>query len=332
MKYASTFGSGWQTIIKKILEEKNTKIIDLLDGLVIFETKEINTYPCFNNMYLLIDSIKVNSNDFNKNVLMLSKKIKINYKVVNECIKNFKKNTFKIIGLDEGKPTRINYNEIKSLESSIIKNTSMKVSNKPDIEFIFMKRNEGYLYFLLKLTKDRKTEKYLQKGELRPEVCFLMSKLADIKEESVVLDPFCGTASIPKAIIKHFKYNMIFAIDNNEEKIVKLRKEYKKNKKNFYIKKGNALDLNMLENNFIDLIITDPPWNIYDKKEKDFKKFYSDMLKEFYRVLKENGKIVLLMGNTSDFEKALNKTLFNVENKLSVLINGKKASVYLITK
>ena len=56
------------------------------------------------------------------------------------------------------------------------------------------------------------------------------------------------------------------------------------------------------------------------------------MLKEFYRVLNSNGKMVILMGNTIDFEDALKYTLFNIEQKLSILINGKKANVYLLKK
>ncbi len=81
------------------------------------------------------------------------------------------------------------------------------------------------------------------------------------------------------------------------------------------------------------MIISDPPWNDYNKSYTNFEKFYIDMLIEFSRILKDNGRIVILMGNISDFENALNKIkIFKIKNKISILINGKKANAYLLKK
>ncbi len=335
MKYVGTFGSGFQTVIKDILTSSNIKIDNIYDGFVIFESNnlDLKNIHCFNNIYLLLDSIKIKTNNIDNNISLLIKNLRLDFNILNNILSNIKHHSFKIKALDKNNPVKINYNNIIPLENIIKKNTSMKIENNPDIDFIFMQRSEGYLYFLMKLTYNRKTEKDLKQGSLRPEICYLLSKMANIEESDIILDPFCGYGSIPREIVKHFKYNMIFASDIDEDKITFLKKEYKNNNKKLFIKVVDSLKLDKYDDNFIDVIITDPPWNIYNESNDNYEEFYSKMLKEFNRVLKDTGRIVLLMGNINDFENALNKTnLFKIDNKLSVLINGKKANVYLLTK
>ena len=59
------------------------------------------------------------------------------------------------------------------------------------------------------------------------------------------------------------------------------------------------------------------------------------MLFEFYRVLKQKGKIVLLLSASIEFEKIIKK---DFQDKLkilkiyNILVSGKKAVIYKITK
>ena len=86
---------------------------------------------------------------------------------------------------------------------------------------------------MLKLTYNRITEKSLQKGELRPELAYILAVLANLDSNKIVMDPFCGHGSIPRQIVKNFKYNMCFASDNDEELVKLFKNEYKNNKKSF---------------------------------------------------------------------------------------------------
>lgn len=235
--------------------------------------------------------------------------------------------------MDGNQPCKLNYRNLSKLEMEIQKNLNLKVSKskKHDLDFVFLRRNDGNMYLLLKLSYNRTTEKDLEKGALRPEVSYLLSSLANIKENDIILDPFTGSGAIPKEIIKHFKYNMIFASELDEEKYNKLKKKFKGNNKKIYIKNFNALNMNFFEDNFIDTIVTDPPWNIYECKEEDYTEFYLKMLQEMKRVVKQDGRLVILMGNEYEFEKALSKINLELNDKLSVLINGKKAKVYILT-
>lgn len=340
MKYVATFGSGWMRVIKKILNEKfvEIEILNLYDGLVVFKSNniiEIKKMSFFNNIYLMLASYNYKNNNFDNNVNCLLNSLNLNYEQIkkNICDKYYK--TFKIIGLNENQPCTLNYKNIAYLEKNICKNLNITVGQrKHDLDFIFLQRSENYIYFLLKLSYNRTTEKNLAHGSLRPELSYLLASYANIQEKDIVIDPFCGSGSIPKEIVKNFKYNMCFASDIDESKMIAFKQEYKKNNKKLFIKQLDALNLDKFENNFIDVIITDPPWNIYEKDNTiDFEIFYINMLKEFSRILKNDGRIVILMGNILTFEAALNhnKILKKVDC-ISLLVNGKKANAYLLKK
>ncbi len=83
----------------------------------------------------------------------------------------------------------------------------------------------------------------------------------------------------------------------------------------------------------IDVIVTDPPWGEYQPLPFPPFDFYQKMLEEFKRVLKINGRAVVLIGRNQEenFKRAAQSTEFSIEEKLNVLIAGSKANVYLLT-
>lgn len=336
MQYLCTFGSGWDKAIKKIFEKKfnNYNIKYIGNGIIIFDSDEvinIKQLSFFNNVYLLLKFNQCNSDNFDSNVNNIINGLKIDYETIKKNLKGINCRNFKIIGINGNQPSKLNYKNLTGLEYEIQNKLKIRPSkDKHDLDFVFLERTDGMMYFLLKLSYNRVTEKKLEQGSLRPEVSYLLSSLADIKETDIILDPFAGNGSIPKEIMKRYKYNMLFASELDLEKYNKLKKEYKGNAKKFFIKNFDAIDMSFFNDNFIDAVITDPPWNAFEHTDKDYTDFYYKMLLELKRIVKVNGKIIILMGNDSEFENALNKTDLELQDKLSVLINGKKAKVYIL--
>lgn len=337
--YASSYISGLGKVVETILKDKikGVQIIENQDGLIIYKTNkqlDFKSFQCFNNTFLVINFENTNSNSpFQHSVSSLSKKIIIDAKNISTVL-NIKPNTsFKILCIDKNQPTSIDFSILTPIEKQIQSKLKMKVGfRKHDLDFVFLRRNENIILFALKLTYNRITEKQLPGGALRPELSYLLAYMSKIKSSDIIIDPFCGHGSIPKEIVKHFNYNMVFASDINEILINQFKLEYKKNKKNLFIKQRNALDLSYFKDGFIDKIITDPPWNIFEKTEDNFVEFYSKMLTEFNRILKENGTCTVLMGNIIDFEAALTNSNFKIKDKFHILVNGKKANVYILVK
>lgn len=337
--YASSYISGFKKTVEKILKTQvlDAVIVEHLDGLIIFKTElEFSKLKlgCFNNIYQVLAMSKTDSKISYETAL---KKFvnhgKINAAGIANNVKLLPSKSFKILPFDSNSPISINFDVIKKIEQQIQHELGIKVEfKKHDFDIVLSRRREGIFLLLFKLTYNRLTEKDLPKGALRPELCNILSAVADIKPNDIILDSFCGHGSIPKEIVKHFKYNMLFAGDIDANLIEKLKTEFKKNKKNLFIKQRDALHLDYFENGFFDKIITDPPWNLYNSKDEDFSGFYKSMLKEFHRILKSGGTCVILMGNIVDFEKALDSNEFKTVEKYHILVNGKKANVYKLIK
>lgn len=336
MNYVGTFISGFENYIEKLLKKQfsDVKIICLYDGLIIFKTSNsVEKIPFFNNVYLLLNKTYAKSMEFNKNIKEVIK-TNINYSELKKIIDLKKNKTFKIKAFKENQPTKFDYKLVSKMESDIKSNLNLRVSNNPDIEFIIQQRSEGIILLMLKISNNRLTEKNIAKGSLRPELSYLLVAVADLQENDIVLDPFFGSGSIPKIIVKHFNYNMCFASEIDHDCVENLKKEYKKNNKKLFIKEKDATNLDCFEDNFIDAIITDPPWNIFNKDESmNFIDFYKRMLLEFDRILKKTGKAIILMGNQNEFERALCEcNNFKLDNTISILVNGKKANIYCLSK
>lgn len=90
----------------------------------------------------------------------------------------------------------------------------------------------------------------------------------------------------------------------------------------------------VFEDNFIDKIITDPPWGFYQHMDIDINVFYKKMLQEFYRILKPNGILVLLTARKKEFENSLAdcQNKYKLVDKYHILVSGKKAAIYKIIK
>lgn len=337
--YASSYISGFGETIETILRKQipDLIIIKHLDGLIIYKTKLAlvnRKLSCMNNTYQVLAMGKTDLKTPYETALQeFVKKSCLEFAGISDNINITNGKSFKILPFDFNKPTSIKFDIVKPIEQQIHNKLKLSIGlKKHDFDIVLSRRSEGLILLLFKLTYNRMTEKHLPQGALRPELCNIISWIADIKSTDIILDPFCGYGSIPKEIIKHFKYNMLFASDTNPNLIQKLKTEFKKNKKNFFIKQCDALNLEYFENGFFDRIITDPPWNIYNYKTKDFVSFYKKMLNEFYRILKPNGICTILMGNTKDFEQALDNSNFTLKEKYNTLVNGKKANVYKLIK
>ncbi|MCL4397890.1 hypothetical protein M1403_02590 [Patescibacteria group bacterium] len=218
-------------------------------------------------------------------------------------------NTFRVIFSRENEIIAINRERLARIEKKIAEANHLTVDrSNPDFEFWFLERSEGYKFAGVRITKHPDYKDVLQKGQLRPELANLLCLISDPRPDDVVLDPFAGSGAIP-AERANFPHLKIISGD---------------------IKTGtDALHMTEVADNSVNKIITDPPWGIEVGKELDLPKFYEATLKEFKRVLKPNGLVVVLMGNKTVFEEALNKaSLFKLLKKYDVLVSGKKAAIY----
>ncbi|NUM36606.1 MAG: methyltransferase domain-containing protein [Candidatus Brocadiae bacterium] len=336
--YFSTFIAGTGEIIQELLYKEICveKIPILLDGLIVYETKasvsNIQNIPFFNNSFLLLKSFS--SLPENPIPEMMEKSFHDTNLEKTLVAKIKEKNkSFRIIASQE--------NQTISVSSILMRNWEKKIQDllgfsinrsKPDLEFWFLYRREGYGFFAMRLTSHTAYEKILEKGELRPELAYIMAALAQAHPEDILLDPFCGSGAIPFALAL-FPNKKIIASDNAKEKIHQLHLKAKLEGKKIEVQCLDALELEKVYQNQINKIITDPPWGFFSMQSIDLEEFYSKMMKSFLSILKRNGKIVALIGKKDTFEKVLAKFSLTLEiaKKYDILVSGKKAAIYVLT-
>jgi len=352
--YAS-FIPGLQNIVSQVIKERlsDVKVLKLLDGAVLFETDtsydKLN-FLCFNNIFAVI-SIKEEvqaktqrRKEYEEAILESNIRCFLNGCRKTEIIANNNKNfkTFRIVIFNENKPVAINERLRSEAEQYIERFSGLKVNRTlADTEFWFLYRNEkagnekNFSIFMKRLTLRPSWEKTLHKGELPPPLAWTLCRLASLSHSDTVLDPFCGYGSIPEAAMKHFHITNFAACDNNREAVMYTAVRFKKRKPGeFIIHQTDIFKLpSFIAEKSIDAIITDPPWGNF-KEIKD-NNFYKKMFDIFSKLLKDNGRVVVLFANDeqakTEFFKAAT-LFFELKEFLPILLSGKKAIVFVFER
>jgi len=337
--YYSTFITGTQEIVKKVLKEKlkDVKIDLLLDGLVVYKTdkplNQIKSLRFINNSYFLLKMFK-EKGDCEPQELIKSaiSGPEIISNVPKSALKGVK--SFRVIASRENQLISVDKQILQKVEGLLEKKLKLEVNRTlPDVEVWFLTRKEGYGFIGLRMTKTPNYEKTLQKGELRPELANIMCILAEFKPSDVVLDPFAGYGAIPLECGRSFRVGQIFAGEKDKEVFKVLQEKTRDSKPKMVVGRWDALNLSSLTNNSVDKIVTDPPWGFYGSQEQDLKTFYKDMLGEFIRVVKPKGTIVIVTAQKEMFEDLIKEfSSLNLEDKYDVLVSGKKAAIYKIKR
>ncbi|MDR2268804.1 MAG: methyltransferase [Rickettsiales bacterium] len=321
--YYSSFITGFQNLIAEWLASdiKGIKIIYVFDGGILYESEigidEVRKIGYFNNSFLVLHKMrgKASADEIAGAVANGACNIKL---------KGFQFKTFRVMAFDENQPCAVNRKTMAQLIYCIERATGAKFSDRrADAEFWLLSRSEGFGLFMLKASRDYYKP---QRGELRPELARILCRLGAPKKDDVVCDPFCGSGAIPLARARFADYKGIFASDIDKKLADELKARVKKIKngkldRSFFVKNLDFFQ-NKYENGFFDVIMTDPPWGEFKEIAPDF---YNRFFVESARILRSNGRMILLS------VRGLKTPGFDCNEKYDILVNGKKASVYLLS-
>lgn len=337
-RYLGTFISGLQDVIEKILLDKisDCKIIKKMDGAIVFSTnKDLNELNVFNNLFIIINE-QINS-DPNKAIESHIKIILKNTNILSFIKKINHKNqkSFRIIFSNQNQLISINKPLKTNIEKLIQQNNGLELDRSlPDTEYWFLYRSEGISYFLKRITKHTSYEKILNKGELRPEISYILNWLSKPNKDDICLDPFCGYGAIVYQRLSEFKTNKFYAFDIDEKMIDNVKaKSKEKYLDKLIIKVVDVKNIhNHVEENSIDCIVTDPPWGIFEKID-NIEGFYLEFLTTFSKLLKNNGRLVLLTAKKQELINSIEKIQeLTITEQYDILVSGKKSAVYCINK
>lgn len=327
-EFVSTFTTGFKKVVEKNLPEivSGCKILNIYDGIVHYKfngnSHDLEKVVYFNNTFFVIKSWCNFSGNFST--------------MVNDfCSENkyllISKGSFRTRFVRENQFEKIDKKLVIKVEENVLKRSKLKIDRvSPSTEIWFDIRREGFAFCGQLISKREFTEKNLNKGELRPELAYLMCCFAELKENDVIAEPFCGYGSIPIQLAKKFRFLHLYVSDIDEEKITALKeKKYFKQNDFVSVEVQDAFSLKQIKDNSVDVIISDPPWG-YFEDVGDIALFYDKMFSSFKRILKNDGKMIILSARKDELEYAAEKNNYKIIERVDTLINGKKACVYMI--
>jgi predicted RNA methylase len=338
VNYYATFIPGLGELIAELVRERipGAVIHRLLDGAILFETSlgydKLNFF-CFNNIFAVIDLMEHDDPEvaLETHIAGYVKNAAPDDSAVRDIIahNNRKFRSFRIVISRENKPVATDENLRVQAERHIARLSGLTVNRaKPDAEFWFLYRNEGFSLFMKRLTLRPSWEKSLHPGELPPPLAWMLCRLARLKHDDVVLDPFCGYGSIPNAAVRYFHITQCIAADNNEQAAAYTAARFRDRPGGITLHKTDFRSLvSILPPKSVDAVITDPPWGCYHDGEEFQEVLYAEMFGVFDTLLKDGGRVVVLGARTDELPRAAGNR-FTLQQNIPILLSGKKAAIY----
>ena len=328
-EFVSSFITGFQSVIEQDLTKrfKNLKIINLYDGLVHYrfdgDSRELDKMIYFNNTFFVLKTMKGKGLSFPSLVgSVCSGK---NYFLVN-------KGSFRVRFQNENQFAKVDKNLTRRAEDYVLQNSKLKLDRlSPTNEVWFSIRREGFAFCGELISKREFTEKNLNKGELRPEIAYLICCFSDIQASDTILEPFCGYGSIPVQLAKKFRFEKLYVSDLDSERATQTAARKQLSAPNIECCTADATVLSHIADKSINLVITDPPWGYFEELP-DIEGFYKKMFASFDRVLTQDGRMVILSARKEELERTATAAGFKIKNSLHTLVNGKTAGVYQLTR
>lgn len=338
-RFFSTFASGLTPVIAEFLQcDINLRFVNQWDGLIeyyadISQLDKIRHLPYLQNTFVIIESLRGDIGSMLNLLGQQNGKLK-NFSFNRQLMPN-KKRTFRVVVSEENKLVGINNDTMLRIEKNICNATGLNVDRKkPGCQFWILQRSEGCTFFAIRVTELKTEDKDRARGELRPQLAYVLARMSEPKENELFIDPCCGSGSIPFARVKMTKKGLIIACDTDGQLITMLKEKVKKLdlKKKFVVRQSDVLELHKYYNACIHKVVSDPPWGCFEEID-DIVDFYDRLFSELLEVLVPNGLMVLLIG-TDVFPKILEKYKDKcmLLGKYDILVSGKKASIYKIEK
>lgn len=196
----------------------------------------------------------------------------------------------------------------------------------PDTELTILRRSNGNALMLLRLTRPA----HVKKGELSPSVAACMAYLAKPEDGGSFIDPFAGSGAIGVARMALGKSKRIFLSDVDSATVQKLRKRIPGRAE---IEQLDALKLTeRFDGDDFTEIACDPPWGLFRALDTDPADFNRKLVENLQHILAPYGTCVVLTAMKTEFAAAVKKSDMNIVERFDILVNGKKAAIFVLRK
>lgn len=344
-RYYASFIPGLKDVVAGVIRERldDARIHRLLDGAVLFETAcsydRLNFF-CFNNIFAVISVMEDGGGkdgDFPLRHMKAAQGMRSipDADAVRAGSSGKKPRSFRVLCFRENRPAAAGEKIRAETESFIARKWGLAVNrSRPDGEFWFLRRSEGFSVFMRRLSRRPSWEKSLHPGELPPPLAWTLCRLAGLEKGGRAADPFCGYGAIPHEALRRFPVARFYAADSDGAAAAFTKNRLRGIREGSWsVRRAGAASLHeAVEENTLDAIVTDPPWGIYKKTEQPLDELYRSMFRSFAKALKSGGRAVILASREMFEELPGGEGLFEIEGKIPILLSGRKAAIHILRK
>ncbi|HVC32151.1 MAG TPA: methyltransferase, partial [Chloroflexota bacterium] len=171
-------------------------------------------------------------------------------------------------------------------------------------------------------------------ASLKPTVARAMALLSRPRPTDVVLDPLCGAGTLLIERAAAAPFAALIGGDRDVSAVAKARANAAAAGLPIEVREWDALALPLADAS-VDVVLTNPP---FGKKveilDADPRSFYRRLLAELQRVLRPNGRLVLVTSQVDAAQSALRAlpSPAIVRRRVPVLIRGERATIFAIEK
>ena len=187
---------------------------------------------------------------------------------------------------------------------------------------------DDIIYFSLKLTsavyRYRSKYKLFMPGAIRPSIAKSLIWFSHPSNKDVFLDPFCGSGTIV-AERERYAYRKILAFDIQASAVETTKSNVSKK---VIVREGDACHL-PINDSCIHVIVTNLPWDIQIRSE-NIRNLYYMFLCEALRVLKENGRMILLTDKIDILRQVCQELNVGIKELAQISLHGLHPYVFSI--
>ena len=186
---------------------------------------------------------------------------------------------------------------------------------------------------VLNLSRREWRKAYVPAG-INPSLAYILCMVADLSEEDIVYDPFCGAGVIPITALKYFNVKRVICSDISGKAIEKSEINFNTagiNKGKYRLFRSDIKDVALNKKN-VDKIISNLPFGIRVGKHSNNIEIYKSLEVSANRLLRTRGKLVLLTQEKKLLREVFSKENWNVKSVLRVDEGGLLPEVFVIKR
>jgi len=169
---------------------------------------------------------------------------------------------------------------------------------------------------------------------INPSLAYVMCMMADLRENDIVYDPFCGSSVLGITSLKYFDIKKVICSDISDTAVNKSKGNFISagiDEKRYMIFKSDIGDVYSNKRN-IDLIISNLPFGIRVGNHSENILIYINLEKVVDMVLRKKGRLVLLTQEKKLLRDVFKKDKWRVKSMLRVDEGGLLPEVFKISR